>query len=133
MNFWFYTWERQSQYILFPVLFILYFLWQINDWLLLLFTLMISLNMGKTTHLLPLKDMLLVWMLKQGNLKLDLADLVFELFEVQRKYTNIVLTVQKPGRKTQGTQRHLPSQLTRNQNITMITKCTLKNSTSKWN
>lgn len=74
-----------------------------------------------------------VWMLKQGNLKLDLADLVFELFEVQRKYTNIVLTVQKPGRKTQGTQRHLPSQLTRNQNITMITKCTLQNSTSKWN
>lgn len=27
----------------------------------------------------------------------------------------ILLTVQKPGRKTQGTQRHLPSQLRRNQ------------------
>ena len=42
---------------------------------------------------------------------------VLELFKVWRKYIfkNIPLTVQKPGRKTQGIQRHLPSQLRRNQ------------------
>lgn len=42
---------------------------------------------------------------------------VLELFKVWRKYIfkNISLTVQKPGRKTQGIQRHLPSQLRRNQ------------------